>query len=51
MVPSSFKFNMYTVVQGHVLADLRRLSDDHTHAVVYEEAGAEPRAGMNLDAR
>ena len=39
------------LVQQHVVADLRGLADHHAHAVIDEEAAADARAGMNLDAR
>ena len=34
----------------HVVADLGGLADHHAHAVVDEEAAADRRAGMDLDA-
>ena len=37
------------LVEGHVVADLRRLADHHAHPVVDEEAVADPRRGMDLD--
>src|SRR5215831_1719691 len=37
--------------QAHVPPDLRRLTDDHAHAVVDEEPGAQLGRGMDLDAR
>src|SRR5215831_15004237 len=37
--------------QAHVPPDLRRLANDHAHAVVDEEPGAQLGRGMDLDAR
>src|SRR5215472_9039049 len=41
----------HSLEQAHVPADLRRLTDDHAHAVVDEEPGAQLGRGMDLDAR
>ncbi len=38
------------LVEGYVVADDRSFTDDHAHAVIDEEAAADLRAGMNLDA-
>jgi hypothetical protein len=38
------------LVDGAVVADLRRLADDDTHAVVDEDTPADLRAGVDLDA-
>src|SRR5512135_3391387 len=40
----------HAVIHGHIVADLRRLADHHTHAMVDEEAPANRRARMDLDA-
>ena len=40
----------HALVEHHVVADLGRLADDDAHAVVDEEALADLRAGVNLDA-
>ena len=40
----------HTLVDRDVLADLRGLTDDHTHAVVDEEPGTDGGAGVDLDA-
>jgi len=40
----------HAVVDGAVVADLRRLAEDDAHAVVDEQAAADLRAGVNLDA-
>ena len=39
------------LVKQHVVADLRGLADHHARAVIDEEAAADGRAGMDLDAR
>src|SRR5207248_5196971 len=39
------------MVERAIVADLGRLADDHTHAVIDEYAAADRRSGMNLDAR
>src|SRR5205807_10370648 len=36
-------------IEGAVVADLAGLADHHAHAVVDEQAPADPRAGMDLD--
>src|SRR5690606_7227043 len=38
------------VIKRHVVADLRRLTDNDTHAMIDEKTPADLRAGMNLDA-
>ena len=38
------------VIERHVAPDLRCLADHHSHAVVDEEAVANLRSGVNLDA-
>ncbi len=38
------------LVSHHAVADLRRLADDHAHAVVDEEPFADLGCGMDLDA-
>src|SRR5690606_33303862 len=38
------------VIKRHVVADLRRLTDDDTHAMIDESTPAHPRAGMSLAA-
>ena len=40
----------HTVIDGAVVADLRRLAEDDAHAVVDEQAFADLRARMDLDA-
>ena len=40
-----------TLIEGHVVADDRRFSDDDAHAMVDEQAFADLGAGMDLDAR
>ena len=40
----------HAVVDGAVVADLRRLAEDDAHAVVDEQALADLRAGVDLDA-
>ena len=40
----------HTLVHQHVLTDFGRLADDHAHAVIDEEAPADFRSGMNLNA-
>jgi hypothetical protein len=39
----------HALVQGHVVADLRRLADHDPHAVVDEHAGPDARARVYLD--
>src|SRR6266498_351558 len=39
----------HALVQRDPIADLARLADHHTHAVVDEETPADRRAGMDLD--
>src|SRR5438034_1505062 len=41
----------HTLVERHVLADLRGLADHHTHPVIDEEPAAESCGRMDLDAR
>ena len=41
----------HTVIEGAVVADLRRLADHHPHAMVDEKTPPDPRPGVNLDAR
>lgn len=40
-----------TLIEGHVVADDRRFSDDDAHAMVDEQSFADLGAGMDLDAR
>ena len=40
----------HAVVDGAVVADLRRLAEDDAQAVVHEQALADLRAGVDLDA-
>src|SRR5947207_6011414 len=40
----------HPLIQGHIVANLRRLTDDHAHTVVNEQAPADPSPGMDLDA-
>ena len=39
------------MIKRHVITDLGGLADHHPHAVIDEEAPADARAGMDLDAR
>src|SRR5690606_12368146 len=39
------------VIKRHVVTDLRRLTDDATHAMIDEKTPADLRAGMNLVSR
>src|SRR3569832_947774 len=39
------------VIERAIVADLRRLADHHTHAVINEKAAADLGGGMELDAR
>lgn len=41
----------YALVNRAAVADLRRFTDDHAHAVIDEHGFSDLRAGMNLDAR
>src|SRR6185503_19639039 len=41
----------HALVEGHVVADLRRLADHDPHAVVDEHAAPDARARVYLDAR
>src|SRR5581483_12326783 len=40
----------HALVNRAAIAHFRRLADNHAHAVVDEDAGADPRARMDLDA-
>ncbi len=40
----------HALIDRYVVTDLGRLADDHTHAVVDEQAAADARARMDLDA-
>src|SRR6266568_1361373 len=40
----------HPLIQGHIVANLRRLTDDHAHTVVNEQAPADARTRMDLDA-
>src|SRR5579859_4996179 len=50
MLPPAGGSQRHLMVQHDVVADLRRLADDDARAVVNEEAPADARARMNLDA-
>ena len=39
----------YSLIQGNIVADDRRLADDNSAAVVYKKPPAYSRAGMDLD--
>ncbi len=41
----------YSLINGYVVADFGGLADHHSHAVIDEEATADLRPGMDLDAR
>src|SRR3989338_7732815 len=41
----------HALIQGGIFPGFRGFTDDHSHAVINEEAGAEFRARMNFNAR
>jgi len=40
----------YTLIEEHVVADLRSLADDNAHSVIDEESPSDLRAGVYFDA-
>ena len=41
----------HALEEGHVISDLCRLADDHTHPMIDEEAGTDLGRGMDFNAR